>query len=110
MSRLRGLSNLAAGRNTAAPSIGHDVRQATRIERRPNLRIVVEVDINIARHALGCGLSHNPLGVLVGGLVLGIIESLTVAYVGATFGDVASFGVLVLVLIVRPSGILGKTA
>lgn len=52
----------------------------------------------------------NPLGVLVGGLVLGVIESLTVAYVGATFGDVASFGVLVLVLIVRPSGILGKTA
>jgi branched-chain amino acid transport system permease protein len=52
----------------------------------------------------------NPLGVLVGGLVLGIIESLTVLYVGATFGDVASFGVLVLVLIFRPSGLLGKTA
>jgi branched-chain amino acid transport system permease protein len=52
----------------------------------------------------------NPLGVLVGGLVLGIIESLTVLYVGATFGDVASFGVLVLVLIIRPSGLLGKTA
>ena len=52
----------------------------------------------------------NPLGVLVGGLVLGIIESLTVFYIGATFGDVASFGVLVLVLIVRPSGLLGKTA
>lgn len=51
----------------------------------------------------------NPLGVLVGGLVLGIIESLTVLYVGATFGDVASFGILVLVLIVRPSGLLGKT-
>lgn len=52
----------------------------------------------------------NPLGVLVGGLVLGIIESLTVLYIGATFGDVASFGVLVLVLIVRPSGLLGKAA
>jgi branched-chain amino acid transport system permease protein len=52
----------------------------------------------------------NPLGVLLGGLVLGIIESLTVLYVGATFGDVASFGVLVLVLILRPSGLLGKTA
>lgn len=52
----------------------------------------------------------NPLGVLVGGLVLGIIESLTVLYIGATFGDVASFGVLVLVLIVRPTGLLGKTA
>jgi len=52
----------------------------------------------------------NPLGVLVGGLFLGIIESLAVLYIGATFADVASFGVLVLVLIVRPSGLLGKTA
>jgi branched-chain amino acid transport system permease protein len=52
----------------------------------------------------------NPLGVIVGGLVLGIIESLAVLYIGATFADVASFGVLVLVLIVRPSGRLGKTA
>ena len=52
----------------------------------------------------------NPLGVIVGGLFLGIIESLAVLYIGATFADVASFGVLVLVLIVRPSGLLGKTA
>jgi len=51
----------------------------------------------------------NPLGVIVGGLFLGIVESLTVLYVGATFADVASFGILVLVLIVRPSGLLGKT-
>jgi branched-chain amino acid transport system permease protein len=52
----------------------------------------------------------NPLGVIVGGLVLGIIESLAVLYIGATFADVASFGVLVLVLIIRPSGLLGRTA
>lgn len=52
----------------------------------------------------------NPLGVIVGGLFLGIIESLTTAYIGPTFADVASFGVLVVVLIVRPSGLLGKTA
>jgi branched-chain amino acid transport system permease protein len=52
----------------------------------------------------------NPLGVIVGGVVLGIIESLTALYIGPTFADVASFGVLVLVLIVRPSGLLGKTA
>jgi branched-chain amino acid transport system permease protein len=52
----------------------------------------------------------NPLGVIVGGLVLGIIESLAILYIGATFGDVASFGVLVLLLIVRPSGLLGRTA
>jgi branched-chain amino acid transport system permease protein len=52
----------------------------------------------------------NPLGVIVGGLFLGIIESLTTLYIGPTFADVASFGILVLVLIVRPSGLLGKTA
>jgi len=52
----------------------------------------------------------NPLGVVVGGLILGIIESLALLYVGATFGDVASFGVLVAVLIARPNGLLGRTA
>ncbi|MEO7127680.1 MAG: branched-chain amino acid ABC transporter permease, partial [Dokdonella sp.] len=52
----------------------------------------------------------NPLGVLVGGLFLGIVESLTTLYIGPTFADVASFGILVLVLIVRPTGLLGKTA
>jgi branched-chain amino acid transport system permease protein len=52
----------------------------------------------------------NPLGVLVGGLFLGIVESLTTLYIGPTFADVASFGILLLVLIVRPSGLLGKTA
>ena len=52
----------------------------------------------------------NPLGVIVGGLVLGIVESLTSLYIGPTYRDVASFGILVLVLIVRPGGLLGKTA
>ena len=51
----------------------------------------------------------NPLGVIVGGLSLGIIESLTALYIGPTYRDVASFGILVLILIVRPSGLLGRT-
>ncbi|MFJ7567518.1 branched-chain amino acid ABC transporter permease [Herminiimonas sp. NPDC097707] len=52
----------------------------------------------------------NPLGVLVGGLFLGIVESLTALYIGPTYSDVASFGILVLVLILRPSGLLGRAA
>lgn len=52
----------------------------------------------------------NLLGVIVGGLFLGIVESLTALYIGPTYKDVASFGLLVLVLVVRPSGLLGKTA
>jgi branched-chain amino acid transport system permease protein len=51
----------------------------------------------------------NPLGVIVGGLVLGIVESLTALYFGSTYRDVASFGILLLVLILRPSGLLGRT-
>lgn len=52
---------------------------------------------------------ENPLGVIVGGLFLGIVESLTSLYIGPTYPDVASFGILVLVLIVRPTGLLGRT-
>ena len=52
----------------------------------------------------------NPLGVIVGGLLLGVIESLTALYIGPTYKDVMSFGILVLVLILRPSGLLGRTA
>lgn len=52
----------------------------------------------------------NPLGVMVGGLFLGIVESLTMLYVGPTYADVASFGTLLLVLLLRPSGLLGKAA
>lgn len=52
----------------------------------------------------------NPLGVIVGGLVLGLAESLGTLYIGSTFSDVISFSLLVLVLIIRPSGILGRTA
>ena len=44
----------------------------------------------------------NPLGVIVGGLVLGVAESLTALYLGPTYTDVGSFGMLVLVLVVRP--------
>lgn len=52
----------------------------------------------------------NPMGVVVGGLFLGVLESLTSLYIGPTYTDVASFSVLVLVLIVRPKGLLGRTA
>jgi len=52
----------------------------------------------------------SPVGVIIGGLFLGLLESLTALYVGPTYTDVASFGVLVLILIVRPTGLLGRTA
>lgn len=47
-------------------------------------------------------------GALVGGLVLGLLESYGGAVLGAQWQDVIAFGALVLVLIIRPTGIVGE--
>ncbi len=52
----------------------------------------------------------NPLGVIVGGLVLGLAEAFGSLWLGPTYRDAVSLGLLVLVLIVRPTGILGRAA
>lgn len=44
----------------------------------------------------------NPFNVILGGIVVGIAESLAALYIGPTYTDVISFGLLVLVLVVRP--------
>ncbi|HET7342222.1 MAG TPA: branched-chain amino acid ABC transporter permease [Methylomirabilota bacterium] len=50
------------------------------------------------------------LGAIVGGLVLGLAESFTATYLGPTYPNAISFGLLVLILIVRPTGLLGRRA
>jgi branched-chain amino acid transport system permease protein len=50
----------------------------------------------------------NLRGAMVGGLILGIVESLSVVFVQAAYIDVVAFGVLVAVLLFRPTGILGE--
>lgn len=52
----------------------------------------------------------SPLGVIVGGIVLGVVEAFAALWLGPTFVDVVSFGILVLVLVIRPTGLLGRTA
>ena len=53
------------------------------------------------------GIGSLP-GALLGGLMLGLIESFWAGYVDAAYKDVAVYGILVLVLILRPSGLLGQ--
>jgi len=48
------------------------------------------------------GLS-NPFNVILGGIVVGIAEQLASLYLGPTYIDVISFGLLVVILIVRPA-------
>jgi len=49
-------------------------------------------------------------GALLGGLILGFSEVLSVAYLSSDFRDAVSFGLLFLILLIRPAGIFGKTA
>ena len=53
------------------------------------------------------GIGSIP-GAMLGGIVLGIIESMSKAYISTQLADAIVFGVLVIVLLVKPSGLLGK--
>ena len=46
-------------------------------------------------------------GALIGGLFLGLAEVLSVAYVGSSMRDAVAFGLLFLILLVRPKGLFG---
>ena len=55
------------------------------------------------------GIGNLP-GAVVGGLTIGLLESFTIGYVSSTFSDAIVFVVLIGVMILRPSGILGRAA
>jgi branched-chain amino acid transport system permease protein len=49
-------------------------------------------------------------GALVGGLFVGVVESLSGLYLGESLGQVGIFAMFILVLLVRPSGMFGERA
>jgi branched-chain amino acid transport system permease protein len=53
------------------------------------------------------GIGSIP-GAMIGGLVLGIVEILSKTYISSQLSDAIVFGILVLVLLIKPTGILGK--
>lgn len=50
----------------------------------------------------------NLWGALVGGLAVGVVESLTGRYISTTYEEVIALGILLVLLAVRPQGILGS--
>lgn len=54
------------------------------------------------------GIGSIP-GALIGGILLGVIEILGRAYISSQLSDAIVFAVLIIVLLVKPSGILGRT-
>lgn len=53
------------------------------------------------------GIGNIP-GAMVGGILLGVIEALGAAYLSIAWKDAIAFGVLIFILIVRPTGLLGE--
>ena len=53
------------------------------------------------------GIGSIP-GAFVGGILLGVIENLSKAYISSQLSDAIVFSVLIIVLLVKPTGILGK--
>ncbi len=53
------------------------------------------------------GIGNVP-GAVLGGLLIGTSEVMVVGYLSSTYRDAIAFGILILVLILRPQGILGR--
>ncbi len=53
------------------------------------------------------GIGSIP-GAFIGGILLGVLENLSKAYISSKLSDVIVFSVLIVVLLVKPTGILGK--
>lgn len=47
-------------------------------------------------------------GAVIGGLIIGVLETFVAAYVSSGYRDAIAFAILIVVLVVRPTGILGK--
>ena len=53
------------------------------------------------------GMGSLP-GAAIGGLLIGLLETLFAAYISSGYRDIVAFVILILVLLIRPSGLMGK--
>lgn len=51
----------------------------------------------------------NIMGAVLGGVIMGLSEEMVVGYLSSTYRDALAFGILIIILIFKPSGLLGKS-
>jgi len=54
------------------------------------------------------GIGSIP-GAMVGGILLGLVESLSAGYISSEYKDAYAFVILIIILLIKPSGLFGKT-
>jgi branched-chain amino acid transport system permease protein len=59
--------------------------------------------------AMIVGGMGNVWGAIVGGLAIGLVEVMSIGYFGADFVDIAVYGLLLLILVLRPTGLFAAT-
>ena len=82
--------------------------------------VLIALDFNAITPGMGQPMLHKGVaviilggmgdirGALIGGLFLGFAEVISKAYLSSQMGDAAAFGLLFLILLVRPSGLFGR--
>lgn len=53
------------------------------------------------------GIGNFP-GAFIGGLIIGLVETFTVGYLSPTYRDAIAFAILILILLIKPTGLFGK--
>lgn len=53
------------------------------------------------------GIGNIP-GAAIGGMIIGLLETFVTGYISPTYRDAIAFGILILILLFKPTGILGK--
>ena len=47
-------------------------------------------------------------GAMLGGIILGVVEALVSGFISSTFRDAAAFAILIIILLFKPQGLMGK--
>ncbi len=86
-------------------AVGAILYVATYPQANPYMGSMLGIKAFIAAVVGGIGITH---GAVVGGFILGIVEAMTKAYISTELADAVVFLILVIVLLVKPTGIFGK--
>lgn len=47
-------------------------------------------------------------GAMTGGIILGVVEAMVSGFISSTFRDAAAFAILIIILLIKPTGLFGK--